>query len=58
VRIAFWAGTIAALIIAAVAAYATLGPRAPERFKAVDVTGVALLRLHRLPGHVPDDARA
>jgi protein SCO1/2 len=41
VRIAFWAATIAALIIGAVAAYATLGSRPPERFKAVDITSVA-----------------
>ena len=40
-RIAFSAAIIGALIIGAVAAYATLGPRAPERVKAVDITGVA-----------------
>src|SRR5207237_7025792 len=41
VRIAFSAAIVGALIIGAVAAYATLGPRAPEGFKAVDITGVA-----------------
>ncbi len=40
-RIAFWAAILGALIIGALAAYATLGPRSPERFKAVDITGVA-----------------
>ena len=40
-RMAFWAGIVGALVIGVLAAYATLGPRAPERFKAVDITGVA-----------------
>lgn len=39
-RIAIWAGILAAAIIGGVAAYATLNPRV-ERFKAVDITGVA-----------------
>ena len=39
-RIAFWSAILGASIIGAVAAYATLKP-AVERFKAVDITGVA-----------------
>jgi protein SCO1/2 len=36
-----WAAAAAAAIVGAVAAYATLGPPAAERFKAVDITGAA-----------------
>lgn len=40
-RAVFWAAAVAAVIMGGVAAYATLGPRTPERFNATDITGVA-----------------
>jgi protein SCO1/2 len=51
VRIAFGAAIVGALIIGAVAAYATLGPRTPDRFNAVDITGVAWGRGFELTDH-------
>jgi protein SCO1 len=50
VRIAFWSAILGASIIGAVAAYATLEP-AVERFKAVDITGVAWGHDFKLTDH-------
>ena len=50
-RVAFWAAAIAAAIIGAVAAYATLGPTKPEQFTARDITGVDWARGFELTDH-------
>lgn len=50
-RIVFWAAAAAAVIMGAVAGYATLHPASAERFKAVDITGVAWGRGFELTDH-------
>jgi len=51
VRFVIWAAAMVAAIVGAVAAYATLGGPAPERFKAADITGVPWGRGFELTDH-------